>query len=161
MDYNRTIAFSGRSEEALNRARDFFTVHNFEIVDQTAKRVLLRSSKFGAMGGTQNPVRMISQVEIEAGLEEITLRADFDGLRRFVLYMSIFIASMAVFFIVLFGLLFALPGKMSWMKVILFSVTPLAPWPVLIPVFYHLIRSRLNDLLDVLMKNIQTAAARV
>lgn len=151
MDYERTIPFSGDIKSVLEVARNAFIQHNFQIVhtsDSTLEMV-----GFGTIWARgQAPLVGISKVSIRGAAGNLSIEAEFGGIRKVVAYMALFILGLAVFFLIVFGIVFSLQG-MPLSKIIVIALAPLAPWPVLIPIIAKWLKSRTSRALDVLINN--------
>ena len=150
MDYEKTEPFSGNMEKVLEVAQNVFIQHNFQIVHHTDKEVEFTGP--GMLSSRQNPLVGISRICIRGGSGNISIEAEFGGIRNLTKYLVVFIVGMAIFFVVLFGILFSKQGQ-PLNKIILMSVAPFVPWPVLIPLIHIWMKSRTSKALDRLLTN--------
>lgn len=153
MDYEKTIPFSGSTEKALEMARNIFIQQNFQIVASADSAVELTGP--GMLSSRQNPLVALSSVTIHATGGSLSIEADFGAIKTLTRYLTYFILGMAIFFFVLFGLLFYEQGQPARL---LIPLAPFAPWPILIPVLAKIMRRRTRRALDTLMNNISAIA---
>ncbi len=151
-DYNKTVEGILNPKNAVQKIQDFFTNHGFLIVQNEPESVTLASH--GSMFiSTRNPMQMVSRVHATAQENSVTLQADFGGVKKIGVLLVIFIVAMALFFLVLFGALFGMTGKMPWINIIGLSLLPLSPWPIIIPLMMVYMKRKITELLDILMEN--------
>ena len=153
MDYEKTEPFSGNVEKVLEVAQNVFIQHNFQIIRHSDTEVEFTGP--GMLSSRQNPLVGISKICIRGTSGNITIEAEFGGIRNLTKYLVIFIAGMAIFFVVLFGILFSMQEQ-PVNKIILISAAPFAPWPVLIPLIHIWMKSRTSKALDRLLTNMVT-----
>ena len=153
MDYEKTEPFSGNMEKVLEVAKNVFIQHNFEIVRHSDTEVEFTGP--GMLSSRQNPIVGISRICIRGTSGNISIEAEFGGIRKLTKYLVVFIAGMAIFFVVLFGILFSMQGQ-PVNKIILMSVAPFVPWPVLIPLIHIWMKSRTSKALSRLLTNMVT-----
>ena len=150
MDYEKTMPFSGNMEKALEVARNVFIQHNFQIVRGSDSEVELTGP--GMLSSRQNPLVGISRVCIRRTSGELSIEAEFGGIRKLTKYLVFFIVGMAIFFLVVFGIIFSRQGQPA-NKIILIALAPFIPWPVIIPLMAIWMKSRTSKALDTLVKN--------
>lgn len=150
MDYDKTEPFSGNMEKVLEVANNVFIQHNFQIVRQSDTEVEFTGP--GMLSSRQNPLVGISRICIRGSSGNISIEAEFGGIRKLTKYLAFFIAGMAIFFVVLFGIFLPKSGR-SLNKTILMSLAPFVPWPVLIPLIHIWMKSRTSKALDRLLVN--------
>ena len=153
MDYEKTEPFSGNMEKVLEVARNVFIQHNFQIVRDSDTEVEFTGP--GMLSSRQNPMVGISRICIRGSSGNLSLEAEFGGIRKLTKYLAFFILGMAIFFVVFFGILFSKQGQ-PLNKTILISLAPFILWPVLIPLIYLWMKSRTSKSLDVLVNNMVT-----
>ena len=153
MDYEKTEPFSGNMEKVLEVARNVFIQHNFQIVRDSDTEVEFTGP--GMLSSRQNPMVGISRICIRGSSGNLSLEAEFGGIRKLTKYLVFFIVGMAIFFVVFFGILFSKQGQ-PLNKTILISLAPFIPWPVIIPLMYLWMKSRTSKALDVLVNNMVT-----
>jgi hypothetical protein len=107
----------------------------------------------GMISSRQDPLVGISKIHISQSSGSLSVEAQFNSIRRLIKYIAIFIVGMAVFFVILFGILFT-RQRQPFGKILLISLAPLAPWPVLLPLIMIWQKSRTSQALDVLLSNI-------
>ena len=153
MDYEKTEPFSGNMEKVLEVAKNVFIQHNFQIVRDSNSEVEFTGP--GMLSSRQNPIVGISRICIRGNRGNLSIEAEFDGIRKLTKYLALFIVVMAIFFVVFFGILFAKEGQ-PLNKTILISLAPFIPWPVIIPLMYIWMKSRTSKALDRLLTNMVT-----
>ena len=153
MDYEKTEPFSGNMEKVLEVAKNVFIQHNFETVRHSDTEVEFTGP--GMLSSRQNPIVGISRICIRGTSGNISIEAEFGGIRKLTKYLVVFIVGMAIFFVVLFGIMFSKQGQ-PLNKIILMSVAPFIPWPVLIPLIHIWMKSRTSKALDRLLTNMVT-----
>lgn len=147
MDYDHTENFPGDSSAGLKNIAETFTQLGFRIVHRDGQSV--RMTGPGMNNTRQSPLVGVSALTLEARPGSLRLEADFGSLDRLMKFMGIFIAAMALFFLVLFGFLFRGRPNFSLWTVVL----PFLPWPVLYPIIRSVLRRRLARALDNLLHN--------
>ena len=153
MSYEKTIHFTGDTGKAFEVAKQILLPNGFSIVSNSESSLELRGS--GSYWSTnQNPLMAISEISICKTGNELSVRAELGGLRRLIKCLCIFILGMAVFFLVLFGVLFA--GQEQQERIVYMSLLPLAPWPLIIPLMARFMKSRICRSLDSLVNNLAT-----
>jgi len=150
MDYEKTVPFGGNVGKAIEAAKNAFIQHNFQIVHDRYLEVELTGP--GMLSSRQNPLVGISRIRIRGSSGNLSLEADFEGIRKLIKFLVFFIVGMAVFFVVLFGILFSKQGQ-PVTKIILISLAPFIPWPVIIPLMAIWMKSRTSKALDTLVNN--------
>jgi len=148
MDYEKTMHFDGDTERAFEMAQKTLLPNGFSIVKNTDSSLELQGlSAYWTTG--QNPLLGISKVSISKIGNELSIKAEFGGLRKLIKSLIIFILGMAVFFLILFGLLFAKrPGHEPFLILLIFG-----PWVIIIPLIAKLMKSRICGSLDALLHN--------
>lgn len=152
MHYEKRIEIFGDREKAVEFFRSFFLNSSFELIRNDADVVELKSMGW-LRAGNRNPVHLIASAKLEKAGSELVFTADLGNLKKMILAVAIFILAMEIFFLVVFGITFSLTGKMEFGKIALISSLPLAPWILIIPVFWFYFKSRLVSLLDVVANN--------
>ncbi|MHC4665025.1 MAG: hypothetical protein ACYS9T_03585 [Planctomycetota bacterium] len=149
MDYQRTIPVAD-SEKAVGAAASVFIQHSFRITQKSETAVELTGP--GMISSRQNPLVGISQIRILQSTGSLSVEAQFDSVRKLLKYIAVFIVGMGIFFVVLFAVLFTRQGQ-PLRIIVLISLAPLAPWPVLLPLIMIWLKSRTSRALDVLLSN--------
>jgi hypothetical protein len=151
MDYERSERLDGEASKAVELARNVFFQHSFRIVSNEPSAVEFCGPGTLWVKG-QDPLAGISKVSVEVGRDSISIRADFGGTRKTIKYAAFFLVGLALLFVVFFGILFGLRGE-PVSKIILFSLVPFAPWPVILPLMAKWMNSRTSCSLDALLHN--------
>jgi len=150
MDYQRAIPVAD-SEKAVDAAVSVFIQHGFQIIQKSETAVELTGP--GMISSRQNPLVGISRIRIFQSRGSLSVEAEFESIRKLIKYIAVFIVGMGVFFVILFGILFTRQGQ-PMSRIVLISLAPLAPWPILLPVIIIWLKSRTSRALDVLLSNI-------
>lgn len=154
MDYEKTIHFTGNMEKALEVARNVFIQHSFQIVNNTSLSLeLIGTGTLWTKG--QDPLVGVSKANIRGTGSNLSIEAEFGEIKKTMKYMVLFILGMAVFFLVVFGIVFSMQGQPA-NKIILIALAPFAPWPIIIPLMGRWMKSRTSRALDVLLNNMVT-----
>ena len=148
MSYERTIPFNGNAGKAFEVARNTLLPHGFTIVE-IADDYMELTSPNTLMTKGQDPIYGISKVSISAENNELSIEAEFGGVRKSIKYLIIFIIGMAASFLVFFAAVFQ--NNKNYSPYLLLMV--FAPWPVLIPVMSRAMKSRASKSLDALLNN--------
>ena len=149
MDYQKTVPFADAAK-VLDALTGVFVQHGFRIGEKSETAVELTGP--GMISSRQSPLVGISKTRIHRANGSLSIEAEFDSIRRLLKYMGFLIAGLAVFFMVLFGILFTRQGKPIG-RVIIVSLVPLAPWPILIPIIGKFLKRRTSRALDTLVHN--------
>jgi hypothetical protein len=149
VDYEKTIPFPDPAK-ALEVLTGLFVRDGFRIDEKSERAVDLTGP--GMINSRQDPLVGISGIRISQSSGSLSVEAQFDSIRKLIKYLAIFIVGMGVFFVILFGILFTRQGQ-AMATVVLISLAPLAPWPVLLPLILRWLKSRTARALDVLLNN--------
>jgi hypothetical protein len=139
------------SEKAVSAAANVLIQQGFQIVEKSDTAVELTGP--GMISSRQNPLVGISKIRISQSSGSLSVEAQFDSIRRLIKYLAVFIVGMGIFFLVLFAILFTRQGQPVSI-VVLISLAPLAPWPVLLPLITIWLKSRTSRAMDVLLSNV-------
>lgn len=150
MDYQKTKLFNGDPQKALDVARNVFIQHSFEIVNNSSSQIEFLGTR-SMWGKNQDPIIGVSRISIGATSSQISIEAEFGSIKKAMLYLSILIIGLALFFLVLFGMTFK--GQDSW--IVWMAILPLAPWIAIGPLMYLFLKYRTNKALDTLMNNME------
>ena len=153
MRYDTSIPFHGDSEKAMKLAADALTSSNFRIDAFSGNQ--LRFTGPGMNSNRENPLRGFSTGEISISAGSITFRGEMGAIQKFRLFLTLFIAGMALFFVILFGVI--LRHKIAPQAKYI-APLPLAPWIVLIPLFARQTRKRAEKAIDTLLNNMAQMA---
>lgn len=147
MDYEREFDFNGDPEKALEHAQQVFSQHGFAIENVT--RGGFEASRSGMVKKGEHALTGASYVSLAIENRRLRATAEFGGHRKTIGFVVVLIASMSVFFVVLFGYLSFQTGGFSPLNVL----WPFAPWPILIPLLAVVTRQRTQNALDRLVSN--------
>lgn len=154
MSYEKTIYFNGNTGKAFEVARNTFLPLGFSIAKNTDEFIELTGPGTYWTNG-QNPLVGISKISVTETNNKLVIKSEFRGIQKTVKYLIIFIISMSIFFLVLFGILFN-KQDMSAQKLLLLVLGPFIPWAVLIPLMATWMKSRTSNSLDALLNNMVT-----
>jgi len=146
MDYEKTTAFRGNAKKALDVAMATFIPHGFRIVEHNETSVKLAGSGTLWTKG-QAPLAGVSEASVFAGGGELSIKAEFGGVRKSIIYAVLLILVIAASFIAMFGITF---GKQEPVYIALLS---LSPWPIILPLMAVWMKSRVSKALDALLNN--------
>ena len=152
MKYSKTISIPGNSEKASDFLLKTFTNEGFRIVSKS--RHALEFTGPGMSSTRQNPLRGASDVKITIDFSSITLDAELGGVEKMKKFLIYFISGMALFFVLLFGILhFVHESFKSMEPVTLFFIvtSPFYVWIILIPLMTKSIKHRAENALDTLI----------
>ncbi|NIP25447.1 MAG: hypothetical protein GWN67_23195, partial [Phycisphaerae bacterium] len=121
MDYEKTEPFTGNMDKALEVAKNVFIQHNFQIERDSDSEVEFTGP--GMLSSRQNPLVGISRICIRGTRDNLSVEAEFGGIRRLTKYLVLFILGLAIFFLLFFGIIFSKQGQ-SLNKIILISLAP-------------------------------------
>ena len=151
MDYHKIAVFEGDSQKAVEVARNLFIQHNFRIKSSGDTAIEADGpGTFWTKG--QNPMVGISKINVSTSGGQISVEAEFGGVRKTQLYTAFFICGMAIFFLILFGFLFSsqqMPGR----KLFVIILSTFAPWVVLLPLMTKFMKSRSAKAIDAMINN--------
>ena len=153
MSYEKTIPFGGNIEKALEVARNTFLPHGFTITKNTTESIELAGPGSLWTQG-QDPLIGISKVSVSGTNNELSIKAQFGGIKKAVLFLILFIIGMSIFFLVVFGMTLNKEGASTYR--FLLPLAPLIPWPVIIPLMAIWMKSRTSKSLDALVSNMAT-----
>lgn len=149
MDYQNRRHASVEAGLATRRIRDTLTGLGFRVVREEANSIELSGP--GMISSGQNSLVGASKVTIITIGREVTIEAEFGGVRRLIGGICVLILGLAVFFFVLFG--FVIPVEKPAMRFIL-PLCPLAPWPILLPWMTWLFKRRTARAFDGLLESV-------
>lgn len=148
MDYEKTISFEGDTGKAMETARGVLMQHGFQI-ETMSERTLELTGPFMFLNKGDNPLRGISAISLSLSGGSLAIEAEFGIIGKTMKYLVVFILGMALFFLILFGIIFRNDSDFHWWL----SVLPFAPWPVLIPLIGKFMKYRTSRAIDVLINN--------
>ncbi len=156
MNYENSWKFEGNKKHAVDIARNLFVGFGNEIFENSEERVVFKGKGFGGFRGGQNPLSLISYFEADAGKEgELTIKAEFGGIKKLMIWLVCFIFLLSIFFVILFGVIFRNDQQSG--KIILLSVLPFLPWIFIIPLMGFFIRKKMVEAIETLGNNMVAA----
>ena len=127
-DYRKTVEFSGDPGRALSAGRSILMPLGYEI--KPLSQTSFEAFGPGMMSSRQNAILGASYLRIVCEGRTLSMNAELGGIKRMKSFLMIFLSSMALLFMILFGALF-------WKKapyVVFIAVAPFLPWVFLLPV---------------------------
>jgi hypothetical protein len=152
MNYEKSWKFAGDRKKAIDIARNLFVGFGNEISENSDERVVFIGKGFGGLRGGQNPLSLISYFEADAGKAgELTIKAEFGGIKKLMIWLVCFIFFLAILFVIVFGVIFRNDQQSS--KIVLLSVLPFLPWIFIIPLMGFFIRKKMVEAIETLGRN--------
>jgi hypothetical protein len=152
--YYRRIPFEGNTGKAQKMFINALVPHGFK-VDETHVTGCELSGP-GMRSSRQNPLCGISHIAMQISDTEIAVAAIYGGILKLQKWLICFLCSMALFFVILFAILFRNRESYS----VFIALAPFLPWPVLIPVLIKVFKTRTTQSLDVLLENMVALAKK-
>jgi len=154
MNYEKTITFTGEPAAALDIAKNTFLPNGYLISESTDNSITLKGNNLFWLQQQNNPLIGISKVNIRVENSTVSLKAELGNITKVIIFLIAFIVVLALLTVIIFAIVFA--GKENGPNVILLSLLPLAPWPVLAPLIFFFLKYRTCKALDILVNNITT-----
>lgn len=156
MPFERMIESAGEPGEAMDLARTVLVEKGYRLSNSGSDQI--EGVRGGMLSKGQDPLLGASQIAIRAQGSHIRITAELGGVKKTLIFMVLFIAGMAAFFLVLFG---SLPGPFSdemgeWGT--LMVLAPLLPWPFLMPFLAWFMKRRTESALDTFTENLATVS---
>lgn len=151
MEYSKTVPFAGRGAKAMDMARSTFVGQGFQIVASNDDE--LRVTGPGINSTRENPLKGVSEASIIIRASAIEIKAILGGAQKMKTFLRIFPLAMALFFLLVFGVLaWRLPDFRQWW-IFLIPVLALSPWVFLGPAIARSIEKRTIQAVDTLLSN--------
>jgi hypothetical protein len=151
MEYAKTVPFTGRASKALYVAQSTFISQGFQIVANTDSE--LRVTGPGMSSTRENPLRGVSEATIIVRPEAIEIKAILGGVERIKTFLRFFPLGMALFFLLVFGVLaLTVPVLRIWW-IFLIPLLALSPWLFLAPMIARSTEKRTTQAVDTLLNN--------
>ena len=153
MEYSKTVPFTGKAAKALEVARLTFLPQGFQIVASTDYE--LRVTGPGLNSTRENPLRGITEASIiiRPSASAIEMKATLGGVEKMKKFLTFFPLGMAIFFLIVFGVLTLTVPALRNPLFFLLPVLPLAPWLFLSPWMSRMIAKRTVQAIDTLLNN--------
>jgi hypothetical protein len=151
MEYSKTVPFMGRGARALDVARSTFVGQGFQITASSDDE--LRVTGPGINSTRQNPLRGISEASIIIRASAIEIKAILGGAQKMKTFMRLFPLGMALFFMLVFGVL---AWRLPLLRNVWFFLVPLlalSPWLFLAPLIARSIEKNTVQAVDTLLSN--------
>ena len=158
MEYQKTSTVKGDAQKALESVRMVLMQRDFRITPLGARGF---EAAGPGMVNNHDPLKAASRVCVRLNGTQLTVEAEFGALRRFFTFMAIFLLGLALFLAALFGGLDYFgkmhwrgsnPNPAGWIKALVY-ISPLAPWPVILPLLIRATRAKAVKTLDTLLEN--------
>ncbi len=151
MRYEKTVPFTAEPAAALEIAKTTLLPSGFQITETAPNSITLKGNIFFWSQMQNNPLLGASGVNIQIDNSTISLKAELGTITKVIIFLTVFIAGMAVLMTTIFAL--TLGKTEAGPNVILLSLLPLAPWPVLAPIILFFLKARTCKALDILLSN--------
>ena len=153
MEYSKTVPFTGKAAKALEVARATLLPQGFQIVASTDYE--LRVAGPGMNGTRENPLRGITEASIivRPSASAIEMRAKLGGVEKLKKFLTFFPLGMAIFFLILFGVLALTLPALRNPLFFLIPLLALSPWLFLSPWMSRVIGRRTEQAVDTLLNN--------
>lgn len=150
-EYSKTVPFVGHTAKALDVARTNFMGQGFQIV--ASSNYELRVTGPGLDSTKENPLKGVSEASIIIRASAIKIKAMLGGTQKLNKFLRVFPLGMALFFLLVIGVIaLILPDFRQWW-VFLIPVLALSPWLFLSPIMTRWIEKRTVQALDTLLNN--------
>lgn len=153
MRYETNVPFRGDTEKAMKLAADALTASNLKIESFGANQVRFSGGRL--CNNHENPLRGISTGEITIAAGNISFKGELGAVRKFIKFMVLFLAGMAVFLVLLFGVV--LRNRVGTHAVYI-APAPFAPWIIILPIIMRKVRGQTRRAIDTLLNNMAQVA---
>jgi hypothetical protein len=151
IEYQKTVPFTGSAKRALAVAQSTLLALNFQIAASTDYELSVTGR--GISSTRENPLKAMTEGTFIIRNSAIEVKAILGGAERMVKFLRIFPLLMAVFFMVLWGILaFFIPIFRHWW-IFAIPLAALSPWLVLAPLIGRSIKTRTTNAIDSLVSN--------
>jgi hypothetical protein len=153
MEYSKTVPFTGKATKALEVARATFLPQGFQLV--TNSDYELRVTGPGINSTRENPLKGITEASIivRPSASAIEMKAVLGGVEKMRKFLTFFPLGMAIFFLILFGVLTLTVPALRNPLFFLIPVLALSPWLFLAPWMSRMIAKRTIHAIDTLLNN--------
>lgn len=153
MEYSKTVPFTGKAAKALEVARSTFLPQGFQLVASTDYE--LRVTGPGLNSTKENPLKGITEasIVIRPSASAIEMKAVLGGVEKMKKFLTFFPLGMAVFFLIVFGVLTLTVPTLRNPLFFLIPVLALSPWLFLAPWMSRMIAKRTVQAIDTLLNN--------
>jgi hypothetical protein len=151
MEYAKTVPFIGHGARALDVARSAFVGQGFQIVASSDYELQVTGP--GMNSTKENPLRGVSEASIIVRSASIEIKAILGGVRKMKTFLYLFPLGLALFFLMVFGVLaLSVPGlRHPW--TFLGPALALSPWVFLAPLMGRSIEKKTTQAVDTLLGN--------
>jgi hypothetical protein len=149
MSYEKTAIFNREPKAALETAKTILLPNGFQIIEFTVNSVILKNDCW--LQKQNNALSSISQIDIRIENSTISLKAELGTIKKILVFLVIFLVFLAAFLAIVFAIMFSKNMELS--KILVLSLVPFAPWPILVPLIYFFLKVRANKALDILLSN--------
>jgi len=157
MIYEKTVEFNGDKAEALKTCTNTLLPHGFRITDSSDTSLEADGPVYMMVKG-QEPLVGVSKISVSVRTREIEVTAELGGIDKTIKFMIALMLGLALFFVIVFGIIFGVVQRQGFGKVLLMSLVPFIPWPVVIPLMGVFLKARTCRALDALVHNMVVLA---
>ena len=151
IEYLKTVPFPGSAKRALAVAQSTLVALNFQITASSDYELQVTGP--GINSTRENPLKAMTKGSFVVRNAAIEVKAVLGGAERMIRFLRIFPLMMAIFFMIVWGVLaFFLPIFRLWW-VFAIPLVALSPWLFLTPMIGRSIQSRTKDAIDSLVSN--------
>jgi len=154
MTYEKTITFTGKPSAALDIIKNTFLPNGYQIAECTENSISLTGNNLFWLQQQNNPLIGISQINVRIENSTISLKAELGNITKVMIFLLAFVVGIGLLMTIIFAIVFA--KKEEGANIILISLLPLAPWPVLAPLIFFFLKYRTCKALDILVNNLTT-----
>lgn len=150
-EYSKTVPFAGRAARALSVAQSAFINQGFEIVANSDYELRVKGP--GISSTRQNPLKGVSEASIIIRSSAIEIKAILGGAQKMKTFLRLFPLGMALFFLLVFGVLAWTLPVLRHVWIFLIPLAALSPWLFLAPVMGRTIENKTRQAVDTLLSN--------
>jgi hypothetical protein len=153
MEYTASRPLEGSPERALDLITAVFASNGYALVSRDSRSVRFESG--AGEGKGRNPMLGDSTVMFNIKDGSLTMLADMGGVRKMGTVIIFLPVALALFFLVLFGILF---GELGAGFIAMVSLGPVLPWVFLAPLLIRWLKKRSVEALDRLLESMAKAS---
>ena len=150
MRYSRSIRFAGDLAKAFEISMTVLLANDFRLVSKTPDR--LEFAGPGVVSKRRNAISGVSRICVSGSKGSLAIEAELGGVKRLGCFLVFFPLGLAIFFCLLFGVLFQDRG---FPFIAMLSVAPLLPWVVLSPLMTYVAKVLVVRALENLLSNME------
>lgn len=150
-EYSKTVPFTGSGAKALDVARTALISQGFRILASSDYE--LRVTGPGINSTRENPLKGLSDATITVRPGSIEVKALMGGVQKMKTFLRVFPLGMALFFLLIFGVLALWLPTLRHPWLFLAPALALSPWLFLSPLISRSIEKRTKEAVDTLLNN--------